>query len=192
MKGIVFLDRDGTLIEETGYLSDPARLKEIPGAAESLGRLAREGYVLAVVSNQAGLAKGRIREDQAKAVHRAFIEYFRERGIEFAAVEYCPHHPEGIVERYRKVCGCRKPAAGMAEKVLRRLKASASCRIWVVGDKMSDILMGKRLPAETILVATGYGKEERQEGERLGERPDRFLPSIREAAEWISARGKAT
>jgi D-glycero-D-manno-heptose 1,7-bisphosphate phosphatase len=190
VRGIVFLDRDGTLVEEKGYLSDPALLTEIPGAAESLGRLAREGYALAVVSNQAGLAKGRFREDQMEAVHRAFVAYFRVRDIEFAAVEYCPHHPEGVVERYRKVCGCRKPATGMAEKVLKSLGAPASCRIWVVGDKMSDILMGKRLRAETILVATGYGEEARKDCDRLGERPDRFLPSIREAADWIVSSGK--
>ena len=190
MTGIVFLDRDGTLIEEKGYLSDPALLEEIPGAAESLGRLARAGYALAVVSNQAGLAKGRFDEDQMDAVHREFVAHFRKRGIEFAAVEYCPHHPEGTVERYRRVCGCRKPSTGMAEKVLRALGAPASCRIWVVGDKMSDILMGKRLRAETILVATGYGLEERQDSERLRDRPDRYLPSIREAADWILARGE--
>ncbi len=190
MRGIVFLDRDGTLIEEMGYLSDPALLREISGAAESLGRLAREGYALAVVSNQAGLARGMFREDQMEAVHRAFVDYFRVRGIEFAAVEYCPHHPEGVVEQYRMICGCRKPAPGMAEKVLKLLGAPASCRIWVVGDKMSDILMGKRLRAETILVATGYGEEARKDCDRLGERPDRFLPSIREAAEWIVSRGK--
>jgi D-glycero-D-manno-heptose 1,7-bisphosphate phosphatase len=191
LTGIVFLDRDGTLIEEKGYLSDPAHLREIPGAAQSLNRLAREGYVLAVVSNQAGIAKGKFRGKQLDAVHRAFVEYFRARGVEFGAVEYCPHHPEGIVKRYRRLCGCRKPAPGMAEKVLQRLGVPPSCRIWVVGDKMSDILMGKRLRAETILVATGYGEEERRKGERLGERPDKFLPSIREAAAWIVSRGTA-
>ena len=191
MRGIVFLDRDGTLIEDRGYLSDPALLEEIPGAAESLAMLAREGYALAVVSNQAGLAKGRFREDQMESVHRAFVDYFRARGIEFAAVEYCPHHPEGVVERYRLVCGCRKPAPGMAERVLKRLGVPASCRIWTVGDKMSDILMGKRLQAETILVATGYGVEAHRESDLFGERPDRYLPSIREAAEWIRSRGKA-
>lgn len=191
MKGIVFLDRDGTLIDEKEYLSDPALLKEIPGAAESLGRLAREGYALAVVSNQAGIARGKFLEDQLEAVHRAFVEHFRAGGVEFDAVEYCPHHPEGVVERYRRVCGCRKPASGMADKVLQRLGVPASCRIWVVGDKMSDILMGKRLRAETILVATGYGEEERLAGVRMGVRPDKFLPSIREAAAWILSRGKA-
>ena len=190
MRGIVFLDRDGTLIEEVGYLSDPREMREIPGAAESLLRLSGSGFALAVLSNQAGLAKGKFQEDQMEAVHRAFVAHFRERGIEFAAVEYCPHHPEGVVERYRMACGCRKPATGMAEKVLESLGAPASCRIWVVGDKMSDILMGKRLRAETILVATGYGAEAHRDCDRLGERPDRFLPSIREAAEWIVSRGK--
>lgn len=191
MRGVVFLDRDGTLIEEEGYLSDPAGMREIPGAAESLAKLSREGYALAVASNQAGLAKGKFREDQMEAVHRAFVAHFRARGVEFSAVEYCPHHPEGVVERYRMACGCRKPAPGMAEKVLRALRVPASCRIWVVGDKMSDILMGRRLRAETILVATGYGEAERREGESRGERPDVFLPSIREAAEWILSGGNA-
>ena len=190
MKGIVLLDRDGTLIEEVGYLSDPARLKEIPGAAESLRRLAREGYAIAVVSNQAGLAKGKISEEQSKAVHRAFVEYFRSRGVEFDAVEYCPHHPEGIVERYRRTCRCRKPMPGLARRIMRRMALPASCRAWVVGDKMSDVSMGKRLSAETVLVATGYGGEESRAGELRGERPDAFLPSIREAAGWILSRGK--
>jgi D-glycero-D-manno-heptose 1,7-bisphosphate phosphatase len=185
MRGIVFLDRDGTLIEEKEYLSDPALVMEIPGAAESLERLSRRGYLLAVVSNQAGIARGRIGEDQMDAVHRAFVDLFRAGGVEFDAVEYCPHHPEGVVERYRTACACRKPAAGMADRVMRRLGVPASCRIWVVGDKMSDILMGKRLMAGTVLVATGHGEEERLEGERVGVRPDKFLPSIREAAAWI-------
>ena len=190
MKGIVFLDRDGTLIEEVHYLSDPALLKEIPGAAEALKLLAEGGYALAVVSNQAGLAKGKFREEQWRAVHTAFVDHFLSRGVAFDAVEYCPHHPEGIVEPYRKACGCRKPEPGMAEKVLRGMSLPPSCRMWVVGDKMSDIRMGKRLRAGTILVATGYGEEERMEGEREGEGPDAFLPSIREAADWILSREK--
>ncbi len=185
MKGIVFLDRDGTLIEEKRYLGDPALLVEIPGASESLRRLSLAGYALAVVSNQAGLAKGMFKEEEMDVVNRAFVAHFRERGVEFDAVEYCPHHPEGIVDRYRETCQCRKPATGMARKVLERLGIPASCRMWVVGDKMSDILMGKRLGAETILVATGYGEVEREEGERLGDPPDKFFPGMREAVDWI-------
>jgi D-glycero-D-manno-heptose 1,7-bisphosphate phosphatase len=185
MRGIVFLDRDGTLIEEAGYLSDPRQVREIPGAADSLRRLAEEGYALAVCSNQAGLAKGKFREDQMEAVHRAFVDLFRAKGVEFVAVEYCPHHPEGSVEKYRAACGCRKPATGMAQRVLARMGKPASYTIWIVGDKMADVTMGRSLRARTILVATGYGESERREAERRGVRPDVFLPSIKEAAEWI-------
>jgi D-glycero-D-manno-heptose 1,7-bisphosphate phosphatase len=190
MRGIVFLDRDGTLIEERGYLSDPREVKEIPGAAESLLRLSGEGFALAVLSNQAGLARGMFREDQMESVHRAFVELFRAKGVEFTAIEYCPHHPEGSVEKYRAACDCRKPSSGMARKVLARLGKPASYTMWTVGDKMTDVMMGRRLRAKTILVATGYGESERREGERRGVRPDVFLPSIKEAAEWILSEGK--
>jgi histidinol-phosphate phosphatase family protein len=189
MKGIVFLDRDGTLIEEVGYLSDPERLKEIPGASRSLKRLSEAGYLLAVVSNQAGLAKGKFAESDLEAVHRAFVSRFLSQGVVFDDVAYCPHHPDGVVQPYRQACECRKPGTGMAERVMTRLKVPPSCAMWVVGDKMTDIRMGKRLGARTILVATGYGEEERREGERQGEHPDRFLPSINEAADCILSEG---
>lgn len=185
MNGIVFLDRDGTIIEDEGYLSDPARLREIPGAADSLRRLARGGYLIAVVSNQAGLARGKITREQMDAVHRAFVEHFRVRGVVFDGVEYCPHHPEGLVEEYRAICGCRKPGTGMADRILARLSVSASCRRWMVGDKMSDVIMGKGLGAATILVATGHGDLERLVMERHGLRADLYVPSIREAADRI-------
>ena len=185
MNGIVFLDRDGTIIEEAGYLDDPARMREIPGAAESLLRLVRAGYLIAVVSNQAGLAKGKFGEAQMEAVHRAFVDHFRSRGVAFDEVAYCPHHPEGRVEKYKLVCGCRKPATGMAERILARLSVPPSCKRWMVGDKMSDMLMGKGIGAATILVATGYGEEERLAMERRGVHPDLFVPSIRDAVDRI-------
>lgn len=188
MKGIVLLDRDGTLIEEVGYLSDPAKVREIPGAAESLARLSRAGYSIAVVSNQAGLAKGRFGDREFAAVHREFLERFLSRGVRFDAVEYCPHHPEGVVDRYRASCGCRKPGTGMAERILARLGVPAAWSRFTVGDKMTDVIMGKRLGARTILVETGYGVEERRAGERDGIRPDVVVPGIREAVDWILGR----
>lgn len=188
MKGIVFLDRDGTLIEEVGYLSDPGRIREIPGAAESLVRLSAAGYFVAVVSNQAGLAKGKFGEREFEEVHRAFLERFRSRGVRFDAVEYCPHHPDAVVERFRDSCACRKPGTGMAERILARFAVPAAWPRFAVGDKMTDIRMGKRLGARTILVETGYGAEEQRAGERDGILPDAVVPGIREAVEWILAR----
>lgn len=181
------MDRDGTLIEEAGYLSDPSELREIPGASEALRELAAAGLALVVVSNQAGLAKAKFSEERMEAVSRAFVEHFLARGVRFDAVEYCPHHPEGVVEKFRAVCDCRKPGTGMAERAMKCLGAPGSLPKWVVGDKMSDIAMGKRLNAETVLVATGYGRAEMEEASGA-ETPDAFVPGIREAARWILER----
>ena len=189
MNGIVFLDRDGTLIEEVGYLRDPAGVRTLSGAAEGLRRMAAKGYLLAVVSNQAGLARGRITPRELQAVHRSFVAAFRKEGVTFDAVEYCPHHPEGSVREYRIPCACRKPGTGLADTILRRLAVPDSCPRWVVGDKMTDILLGIRLGARTVLVATGYGAREREEGRRDGVSADAFLPGMREAARWIVSGG---
>lgn len=185
MRGIVFLDRDGTLIEETGYLRDPAALRILPGAAEALRRLAAAGYRIAVVSNQAGLARGKFTAEEMDAVHREFVAAFLREGVAFDAVEYCPHHPEGAVASYREACDCRKPGTGMADRVLRRLGIPDSSPRWVVGDKMTDILMGRGLRAATVLVGTGYGTEEYAAMRREGILPDAYVPSVREAAAWI-------
>ncbi|GAB4229941.1 MAG: HAD family hydrolase [Deltaproteobacteria bacterium] len=188
MRGIVFLDRDGTLIEEAGYLRDPSAVRILPGVAESLRRLSGGGFLLAVVSNQAGLARGKFTAREMEAVHREFLASFGREGIAFAAVEYCPHHPEGVVEAYRRECGCRKPETGMAGEILRRLRVPDSCPRYMVGDKMSDVLMGIRIGAATVLVGTGYGVAEKSAGERSGITPDAFLPGVPEAAEWILSR----
>ena len=192
MRGIVFLDRDGTLIEEVGYLRDPAAVRILPGAAEACRLLTRERFLLAVVSNQAGLAKGKFTAMEMDAVHRAFLAAFGVEGVVFDAVEYCPHHPEGEVEAYRRGCGCRKPGTGMAEEILRRLRVPDSCPRFLVGDKMSDISMGIRLGAATVLVGTGYGNREKVLGERSGIFPDAFLPGMREAASWIASHGSGS
>jgi histidinol-phosphate phosphatase family protein len=192
MRGIVFLDRDGTLIEEVGYLRDPSAVRILPGAAEALRLLSREGFLLAVVSNQAGLARGKFTGAEMEAVHRRFVSAFGAEGVVFDAVEYCPHHPEGAVEAYRHACGCRKPGTELPEGILRRLRVPDSCPRFVVGDKMSDVSMGVRLGAATILVGTGYGNAEKDPGERAGITPDVFLPGVREAAGWIVAHGKVS
>ncbi len=190
MKGIVFLDRDGTLIEEVGYIRDPADVRVLPGAAAAVRRMAAAGYLLAVVSNQSGLARGKFTRSEMDAVNGAFLAGFRKEGVVFDAVEYCPHHPEGAVAEYRRECSCRKPGIAMAESILRRLAVPESCPRFVVGDKMTDILFGIRLEAKTVLVGTGYGASEREEARRGGVAPDAFLPGMPEAAEWILSEGR--
>ncbi len=193
MKGIVFLDRDGTLIDEVGYLRDPAKVRILPGVTEALRRMVAKGYLLAVVSNQAGLARGKFTRAEMESVHRMFVAAFRMEGVAFSAVEYCPHHPEGTVSEYRKACLCRKPGTASAEAILRRLAVPDSCPRWVVGDKMTDIQLGVRLGARTVLVATGYGAREYAEGKRMGvSLPDAFLPGMHEAARWILSGGRGS
>jgi D-glycero-D-manno-heptose 1,7-bisphosphate phosphatase len=185
MKGIVFLDRDGTLIEEVGYLRDPAGVRILPGVVGALRRMTARGFLLAVISNQAGLARGKFTRAEMESVHRSFVAAFGKEGVRFDAVEYCPHHPEGVVPELRKACACRKPGTGLAETIVRRLAVPQACPRWVVGDKMTDILLGVRLGARTVLVGTGYGAAEHAEGIRVGVRPDLFVPGMREAARWI-------
>jgi D-glycero-D-manno-heptose 1,7-bisphosphate phosphatase len=185
LKGIVFLDRDGTLIEDVGYPRDPAAVRILPGAVEGLKGLAAKGYLLAVVSNQAGLARGKFTRAEMDDVHRAFLAAFRKEGVSFDAWEYCPHHPEGVVPALRVACPCRKPGTAMAESILARLGVPESCPRFMVGDKMSDVGMGARIGARTVLVGTGYGRGEREIAERMGVAPDVFLPGMREAARWI-------
>ncbi len=186
MRGIVFLDRDGTLVEDPGYLGDPALLRELPGAAEALRRLSAGGYRLAVISNQSGLARGKFDEEAFRSVHRAFVDRFLAFGVRFDAVEYCPHHPDAVRPEYRTECDCRKPGSALPAKVLRRFPAEASGRLWFVGDKEIDVATGRAVGAGTILVRTGRGAEEEgrmiEEGAPL---PDSVEDDLAGAAGFI-------
>lgn len=114
----VFLDRDGTLVEEVPYLHDPGRVVLL-GGVTALGRLAAAGYALVVVTNQAGVARGLYDEAAVEAVHRRLAELLAGAGVRLDAVLHCPHHPEGTVPRFTRACRCRKPGPGMLEAAAR-------------------------------------------------------------------------
>ena len=116
----VFLDRDGTLVEEVPYLHDPGRVVLLGGVA-ALGRLAEAGYALVVVTNQAGVARGLYDEAAVEAVHRRLAELLAGAGVRLDAVLHCPHHPDGTVPGYAGACRCRKPGPGMLEAAAERL-----------------------------------------------------------------------
>jgi histidinol-phosphate phosphatase family protein len=138
----LFLDRDGTLIVDVHYPNDPAQVELIPGAAEALRRL-QKTWILVVVSNQSGIARGLITEAQAVAVHDRFVAAFAAGGVHFAGCYYCPHLPDAG-------CPCRKPAAGMLVEAARELgldlKASA-----MLGDKASDLEAGRAAGCAPVL-----------------------------------------
>ncbi len=152
-----FLDRDGVLIEEENYLCDPAKVRLCPGAAEAV-KLARSvGRKVILISNQAGIAKGKFKPDDLKAVHFRLEELLADQGIALDGYYYCPHHEKGIVPEYTRECPCRKPGPGMI------LKAAAEhdldvANSFMIGDRLTDLEAGVNAGCAAVaLVRTGYG-----------------------------------
>jgi D-glycero-D-manno-heptose 1,7-bisphosphate phosphatase len=147
----VFLDRDGTLIEEVGWLSDPDGVAIIPGVPDALRRLADAGFVLVVVSNQGGVARGLFTEDHIRAVIGRVVELLGDAGTTLTAWYHCPHHPE-----FGPPCDCRKPAPGMLLDAAREHDLDLG-RSWMVGDHLVDVEAGLAAGARPIKVRTGHG-----------------------------------
>lgn len=147
--GFVLLDRDGTIIEEREYLRDPDQVQLIPGAAEGLRRLRELGLGLIVLTNQSGIGRGYFDEADLTAVHDRLRHLLREEGVELDGVYVCPHRPEDA-------CLCRKPRVGLVERAVREHHFSP-VEAFVIGDKISDVELGRSVGATTVLVRTGYG-----------------------------------
>jgi histidinol-phosphate phosphatase family protein len=155
---VVFLDKDGTLVEDVPYNADPARVALAPGAADGLSALAAAGFRLAVVSNQSGVARGYFPESALAGVEARLRELLGDIGVSLAGFFYCPHHPKGIVAEYAVACDCRKPAPGLILAAARRLGADPrDC--WMVGDILDDVEAGRRAGCRTVLLDTGNETE---------------------------------
>ena len=185
MKTAVFADRDGTLCEERGYLSDPDGVALLPGAARGVAMLNRAGVAVVVVSNQSGVARGMFGEVQVRAVNARLVELLAEQGARVDGVYYCPHHPRHGAPPYRRECGCRKPAPGMARKAAADLGLDLA-RCFTVGDKASDVLLARNAGCRAgVLVLTGYGAEQQQALEAAGRAADYTAGDFLSAARWI-------
>ena len=146
MRGAVFLDRDGTLVRDAGYLHDPAAVDLLPGALEGLHALARAGWPLVVVTNQSGIARGLFGPGAFHAVMARIEELIAPHGVRFAGVYYCPHHPD-----FTGPCLCRKPGVELFERAARELGLDLR-RSWFVGDKLHDVEPARRLGGSGILL----------------------------------------
>ncbi len=181
----VFLDRDGTLCEEVGYLDAPEQIRLIPGAGEAVRLLNQRGLKAVVITNQSGVARGFFSEERLEEIHRELSRQIRAEGAFLDAIYYCPHHPTEGKPPYLRPCDCRKPASGLI------LKASAEMnldlrRSYCVGDRRADLECGMRVGAKGVLVLTGYGKEENSfGGDGRGRRPSSVAAGLREAVQWI-------
>lgn len=156
-KPAVFLDRDGVLTKEKGYICRTEDFEIFPYAFECVRRIKEKGYYAIVITNQGGIAKGLFTERDLQNMH---LYLKKMTGID--AIYYCPHHPEGKVPEYRKVCHCRKPEIGMFEQACRDYAIDMG-RSFMVGDRASDIIAGQRAGLKTILLESGYGTERLEE-----------------------------
>ncbi len=147
----VFVDRDRTLIEDPGYLADPAQVKLLPGAAEAVALLRAAGYPVVVVTNQSGIARGLITEEQLAAVHQRLQALLQQQGTGVDAIYYCPYldGPEAVVDSYRRASSLRKPQPGMLLAAARDLNLDLKSS-WMVGDAVSDIEAGRSAGCRTI------------------------------------------
>jgi D-glycero-D-manno-heptose 1,7-bisphosphate phosphatase len=156
LRPAVFLDRDGNLNEDVGYLSELSQLTLYPWAIDAVRLLNRAGYLVVVVTNQGGIGRGVIRPEFVPELHAEIDRRLVLGGAKVDAWYYCPHHPEAIIEDLRALCRCRKPATGMVDDAARDLGIDLT-RSWVIGDKWGDVQVGERMGGRSILVRTGWG-----------------------------------
>ncbi len=177
---VVFLDRDGTINKEVGYLNDPSLLELLPGAANGIQALKQAGFKVVIITNQSGLARGYFSLTTLEEIHRELLRQLALHGAYIDGIYFCPHHPD-------EGCPCRKPATALVEKAVIELGLDIS-RAYVVGDKRIDLLLAKNIGAKGVLVLTGYGHSELA---LLVKQkiifPDIIAADLQEAAELILA-----
>jgi D-glycero-D-manno-heptose 1,7-bisphosphate phosphatase len=168
------LDRDGTIIVERHYLSDPEQVELLPGAARGLRKLSELGLGLVVVTNQSAVGRGYFDEKRLDLIHRRLAELLAAEAVPPMSIYVCPHRPEAG-------CRCRKPLPGLLQQAARDLGFDAASS-FVIGDKACDIELGKQVMATTLLVRTGYGAELAQTGSVS---PDYVVHDLARAADVI-------
>jgi len=185
VKPAVFLDRDGTLIEERGYLDRLDLIQPFPWASAALRRLREAGYALVLVTNQAGVARGYFDEAFVQEAHRHLAALLEADGVVLDGYYYCPHHPEAGSGPYRRECDCRKPGTGMLLRARDEMGIDLEAS-YMVGDSHKDIEAGHGVGAKTVLVLTGYGRGELEhQPHRFRKEPDHVAADLLEAVEWI-------
>lgn len=181
----VFLDRDGTLIHDPGYLSDPDGVQVLPGVSDALGALAAAGFELVVVTNQSGIARGKYTVARYEEVAARLDDVLAAAGIRLRATYFCPYHPDGSVEAFATDHEDRKPGAGMWHRAARDLGIDLA-RSYSIGDGERDVVAGKRAGTTAILLAGGRDKWPLPVGGPYD--ADFVARDMREAVIWILQR----
>jgi len=179
----VFLDRDGTLIEETGYLDRLDRLVFYPYSVDAVRALNRADFAVVVVTNQSGVARGIVEEAFVDEAHRHIAASLELGGAHVDGFYYCPHYPRGIIEPYARPCDCRKPLPGLLRRAAADLNLDLA-RSFTVGDRWHDVGAGRAAGTRTVFVRSGVGYRE-ETTPRPGLTPDALADTLIDAAAWI-------
>ncbi|KPL04639.1 MAG: hypothetical protein AMJ90_00140 [candidate division Zixibacteria bacterium SM23_73_2] len=177
---VVFLDRDGTIIEDRNFLSRTQQVSFFTGSVDAIRILKSLGYKLIVITNQSGINRGLITLEDVNEVNRFILDELKKKNAAIDDVYFCPHHPD-------EGCSCRKPQMGLVEKAKEKHKLNLSDSV-VIGDKLSDVILGKKMFAKTVLVLTGYGKKELEkikDSKEPNQKPDFVAKDILDAALWL-------
>ena len=184
----VFMDRDGTILDEVGYVNHVDRVRLLARSAPAVRRVNASGLQAVVVTNQAGVARGYFPEWLVDDVHERLRSLLADEGARLDGIYYCPHHPEVGGEAYRKDCDCRKPRTGMLLRAAEEMGIDLASS-YVVGDTVKDVEAGCAVGAVTVLVLTGYGRGELElHSHRWRHRPHHVAGDLLDAVEWILER----
>jgi D-glycero-D-manno-heptose 1,7-bisphosphate phosphatase len=146
------------MLDDIGYLTPGSAVRVFPWTIDAMRLLRRAGFALVIVTNQGGVARGLYDTRFVEDTHRELSRQLAAAGVDVASWQYCPHHPQGVVEPWSITCTCRKPARGMVDAAVAALGPVDLAGSWVVGDQAGDVELGHRVGTRTVLVRTGYGK----------------------------------
>lgn len=188
----IFMDRDGTICEEAGYVNHLSRSRLLPNSLEAIRLVNGAGYLAIVVTNQSGVARGLFTEDLVQAVHRQMIDRVEAGGARLDAVYYCPHHPREGSPPYRMECDCRKPRPGMLLRAAREHGVDLAGS-FMIGDSLVDLEAGRAAGVGAVHVLTGYGRGlAEHQAERLTARPLHTAEDLLGAVRFILDRGRGS
>jgi D-glycero-D-manno-heptose 1,7-bisphosphate phosphatase len=179
----VFLDRDGTLSEERGFIDRLELLEIFPWTSDAIRLLNRAGFAVVVVTNQSAIGRGIIDLAFLQSVHDTFDRHLAKSGARVDRYYHCPHHPDAPLPEYRTVCRCRKPGPGMIEQAAGELGLDLT-RSFMVGDRPIDVACGHAAGVRSVLVRSGHSSGGTEAPAGLAE-PDAILNNLMEAVGWI-------
>ena len=183
----VFIDRDGTISEEVGYINHPSRFRLFPYAAPAVHLLNENGWLVFVVTNQAGVARGYFTEEMIQTVHEQLTQDLESNGARLDAIYYCAHHPSVGEPPYRSYCDCRKPKPGLIRRAAEEFEIDLN-RSWMVGDRYSDIQLARNAGVKSAFVMSGYGRGEWEHQRQTWEQqPDLVAKNLLQAVDAIIA-----